>query len=743
MDHLTCVIDARTLVDRIHEIKQWVYSDAIGIHIPLSSTFILLSLFGLHAENLKAFEKFEELYQTSLVTKEVQKESAPKRASSKSTRKETPLFDINPRTAREFLLRTQGANINNISFQLPHEQFTQWREEEQQANKVENLPEGPPTSFAEALRRKKFNDELEANGTKGSSKPKLVARSSSPKSPWKYHKVPIIASSEISQAAKPLFSCMLWRLHEFENNPLMPETFVLLSNDNDTRIIAQKLGIPTKNTYEISQALKFEKAGKDNRVTVGELENDFPQMTSAEEGLENECRHQHAPAFAPPDGFDFAVAAFPQQDEEIEELKEPTSNDRFTEEASVTVATSVDLASNEVPNPTEETVTSSVLKPLLTPEITPAAVLDSNIDELELEINQLLADNGAEMKESLSSQKKDIGLAEPSEQIEYVAFPLTFSQSTHHEKKEDVIDIKEESDDDEEVVVFKPKSKRFSGSNRFSAEPSRPKTADSITETSESHTLLSPFKPHIITQLKPQSPVFVPKCEQGHVNSYSQPPKKATVHATDAASIPLQKPTPPPIQQQKRVHKPQNIRSEGLAQRQSREIIERQREVINRQVKSPAKPPPRKIQMQPTSSPTVIDPDAFDRSYVVQSPSIATTGTSGNHRVQGGRGGPRHAPKTPEPDFEFVLKSGSPRGSARGRERSPEMGAAFDLSQEEPSSLLCVGNEASRKFSQNAFRVFIALYELLLQIPRWRSLGSKPAWSFKQSTNVTVGNSSI
>ena len=168
MEQLTCVVDAATLVDRIHEIKQWVYNDAIRIHVPLPSTSILLSLVGMHAENLKAFEKVEQLYQASLVAKEPQKEPAPKKPSSKNTRKETPLFDINPQTSREFLLRAQEANLNNISFQLPHEQFTQWKEEEQQATKVEQTPEGPPTSFAEALRRKKFKDDLESNGAKGS-----------------------------------------------------------------------------------------------------------------------------------------------------------------------------------------------------------------------------------------------------------------------------------------------------------------------------------------------------------------------------------------------------------------------------------------------------------------------------------------------------------------------------------------------------------------------------------------------
>ena len=510
----------------------------------------------------------------------------------------------------------------------------------------------------------------------GSSKPKLVARSSSPKSPWKYHKVPIIASSEVSQAMKPFFSCMLWRLHEFENNPLMPETFVLLSNDNDTRIVAQKLGIPTMTTYKLNQALKCEQAGKDNRATVGELEKDFSQEISAENGSGIDSHHQFTPVSTPSHGFNFGVEAILQQNEEIEELKKTTSNEKTVMETPEIIATSVnptpneELTANEESIAAEVTVTSAIPEHLPTPDMISEAPFDSGIDELEVEIQELLTSNSAELKESSSSQEREVVPAELNRNAESVELPPTISQSFHHEKKEDVIDIKEESDDDdEEVVVFKPISKRFSGIPKTSVEPSRPKTADAINGTSENHVLPSPLKPHVTTQLKPQSPVFVPKSEQRLVDSYSQPPKEATVKATVPAPVQTQKLPQPPIQPPKRVHKPQNIRSEGLAQRHSREIIERQREVINRQVKAPVKLPPRKIQMQPTSSPTVIDPDAFDRSYVVQSPSIVTNESNGNHRAQGGRGSPRHAHKTPEPEVEFVLKSGSPRGSTRGRGR--------------------------------------------------------------------------
>lgn len=101
----------------------------------------------------------------------MQKEPPTKKPLNKAARKETPLFDINPRTAMEFLERARaGADSHRVTFQQAKEQFTQWKEEEQQAIKAEQPPEGPPTSFAQALLRKlNFHDGSDANGTKGSS----------------------------------------------------------------------------------------------------------------------------------------------------------------------------------------------------------------------------------------------------------------------------------------------------------------------------------------------------------------------------------------------------------------------------------------------------------------------------------------------------------------------------------------------------------------------------------------------
>ena len=179
--------------------------------------------------------------------------------------------------------------------------------------------------------------------------------------------------------------------------------------------------------------------------------------------------------------------------------------------------------------------------------------------------------------------------------------------------------------------------------------------------------------PLATTQLKPQSPVFVPKNKFGSGNNLSQLLDESMSYRIDSGAVETQaqaspKPAIQPVRRGPNLH---TRRSEGMVQRQSRDIIERQREVIQRQAQVPTKPPPRQIQMQPTSSPAVIDPDAFDRSYIVQpptsTPTNGTNGTNGNHRAQGPRGSPRRSPRMPEPDVEYVLKSGSPRAATRGR----------------------------------------------------------------------------
>lgn len=62
---------------------------------------------------------------------------------------------MNPRIAREFLLRTQanlGGNTDGgVTFQSSGEEFSQWKRDEELAARAEEVSEERPTTFAEAL----------------------------------------------------------------------------------------------------------------------------------------------------------------------------------------------------------------------------------------------------------------------------------------------------------------------------------------------------------------------------------------------------------------------------------------------------------------------------------------------------------------------------------------------------------------------------------------------------------------
>ena len=120
-------------------------------------------------------DRVEAAYKASLVPKEVQKEAAAKKPSGRAARKEQPLFDINPRTAREYLSRAQSEKgEEGVKLQSSEEYFTQWKEEEKEAVKPESPPPAP-SSFADALLRKlNIRDDSNSAGSKGDETRKIV-----------------------------------------------------------------------------------------------------------------------------------------------------------------------------------------------------------------------------------------------------------------------------------------------------------------------------------------------------------------------------------------------------------------------------------------------------------------------------------------------------------------------------------------------------------------------------------------
>ena len=451
----------------------------------------------------------------------------------------------------------------------------------------------------------------------------------------------------------------------------MPETFILLSNDFDTRALAQKLNVPTKSIADLRQLIKQIQSDADHRAITGAVEKEFNIHKLEVDKLENGVAPVNEKASVSPDGFDIGVEPVLEQDEEIEELKKTISSEK--------------VLSNGATEVSDPHVNAAVKKQGTIKELESNARF--NLHSFTSQTAPESLDGtpiGSEVVETVPTSGVDASAAlEPmtpppsppaenhSNKGKEVEKPVE-SPVPKAEDKKDIVSTGTDESDDEEVVVFKPRSRRTSGLHKSSGEASRPSTADGTRRGVEADQSKRLSVPQVSTTLKPQSPVFVPRSLHSPAKHQSHLSNESVIEVPDPVvmepQVQVQAQTQAVPQPQRQTPNLYTRRSEGLAQRQSRDIIERQREAIQRQTQVQVKPPPRQIQMEPTSSPTVIDPDAFDRSYVVQPPRTATTnGSSGNHRPHHPRGSPRRAPRTPEADVDFVLKSGSPRAATRGK----------------------------------------------------------------------------
>lgn len=276
METPICVVDAKTLIDHIQDLKNWIYSGQLRLVVPSCT-----------------IEQVEQLCQKSMEAKPTTQEAPRSRSSGKPPKKEYPTFDINPRVAREYLGRSktrkeqdadseqrvffqETENHEALRFQQPNEQYTPWKDLEVEEEKPEAI-EGPPTSWAEALRRKQnlANGMSEKAVSKVPTKPKLVARAAgSEASPWKVKKdAPKISAKDVPGALRPLMSYALWRLHESIERNDANQVF-LLSDQTETRSVAQTLNITVRSYKEVASTIAS-KTSKTGLETFGDLEREF------------------------------------------------------------------------------------------------------------------------------------------------------------------------------------------------------------------------------------------------------------------------------------------------------------------------------------------------------------------------------------------------------------------------------------------------------------------------------------
>ena len=267
----------------------------------------------IHPVNISgsAFEAVEQLYQKSIEVKPTPQEPSRPRSIGRPLRKEYPAFDINPRVARAFLTRlkawkeedavneqrdfiSEKENHGAVEFQEPNEQYTPWKDLEIEEETPEPVMDRP-TTWAEALRRKQnlangISDSSESpkgeywhvsfdlvtdNSCSGPVKPKLVARApGSDSSPWKIKKdAPKVSAKDVPGALRPLMSCALWRLHESIHRNDANQLF-FFTDQPEIRSVAQKLNIFVRSIADL-KALVASKADKSDTAIFGDLEREF------------------------------------------------------------------------------------------------------------------------------------------------------------------------------------------------------------------------------------------------------------------------------------------------------------------------------------------------------------------------------------------------------------------------------------------------------------------------------------
>ena len=230
-----------------------------------------------------------------------------------------------------------------------------------------------------------------------------------------------------------------------------------------------------------------------------------------------------------------------------------------------------------------------------------------------------------------------------------------------------------EIDSDEEVVVFDPKAKRLSTQRRSQRPSPRPMTPVEKPQALEKFQIVKTSK--VISQ----DSIVSAAPSMNHVHTphaatiLSNPQGSNHMHIANISqhrqvSAPIQ---PQPSPQAHMNQSPQAHPNQGAQQAQYASYGRNTGRHHNSNTPHVANGGrylhhTNHQQGRPVSShsPTVIDPDSFGRSTFVNSKAH---NANGHHRHVSPRAGSRSTAVTPEPDVDFVLKTGSPRSATRGK----------------------------------------------------------------------------
>ncbi|KAL9102510.1 MAG: hypothetical protein Q9163_002345 [Psora crenata] len=314
METPICITDAATLVDRIHQIKSWIYNGQLRLIVPSSSMPARQSLpIASILMWMAAVQNVDQIYQKSIEPKPLVKEITKPKISRKPTKKEYPAFDMNPRIAKAFLERVRAGKDyetghlgrpiyedeekhDAVHFPPANEQYTPWKHIEEYEETIESPIDGQ-RSWADKLRKKPAlaNGTVENKSPKGPVKPKLVAKSGAENSPWKVQRnSPTISATEVPAMLRPMMSCALWRIHESIHRNDDNQLFILTDQQN-IKDVGEKLNIVVRSAKQLGEYIgrKYDNVDLD---VYGDLEREFgvqpikerPQINASAQALNTE-----------------------------------------------------------------------------------------------------------------------------------------------------------------------------------------------------------------------------------------------------------------------------------------------------------------------------------------------------------------------------------------------------------------------------------------------------------------------
>ena len=327
---------------------------------------------------------------------------------------------------------------------------------------------------------------------------------------------------------KPLLSCMLWLLHEYENNPLNPQTFVLATGDKETVAMAKKLGIPLQDIKElwVQVAEKLKTQDTRNEIGLEEITVGVKAKEKISPPIESEAFSSNGEVHETNEGI-----------EQTTNTAEPMSRG----------------------SPAQPGISVGEPSPLKTKDLGTLPVAsevqkqDPLLEDIGVPTNSATAPNGQSNVKDLFESTPDTAARrgdeipdlEPLPEVEAsgsikttVPQPSPIQNAAQPLKAIDSVSTDEDSDVD--IVVFKPKSRPGSSYIKRPLEATKPSPSKTFTQVVT----------HVVTEGQPENqaeqPVVAIPIKSGASPSNLDSPKKPVVQEPiQEDSIPVFQPQKP------------------------------------------------------------------------------------------------------------------------------------------------------------------------------------------------------